>query len=165
MVYLIPCQVRPRDVLLDLVIGDRVVKVKGTERRAMCEGRNENSESCRQNPSNAGASGVQDPRRLSPTASGTIESMIGSRFVVCQTILPILERYAAALSSHQRKGASRSGTADPLEPWPKCHTLGEPCPGFVAEPGKCWRMIYSHQLQGPIAARIRRGRVGGSASR
>jgi len=24
---------------------------------------------------------------------------------------------------------------------------GEPCPGFIAEPGRCWRMLYSHQLQ------------------
>ncbi len=24
---------------------------------------------------------------------------------------------------------------------------GDPCPGFIAEPGRCWQMIYSRQLQ------------------
>ena len=24
---------------------------------------------------------------------------------------------------------------------------GDPCPGFIAEPGRCWQMIYSEQLQ------------------
>jgi hypothetical protein len=24
---------------------------------------------------------------------------------------------------------------------------GDPCPGFTAEPGRCWRMVYSKQLQ------------------
>ncbi len=24
---------------------------------------------------------------------------------------------------------------------------GDPCPGFVAEPGRCWQMIYNRQLQ------------------
>jgi hypothetical protein len=24
---------------------------------------------------------------------------------------------------------------------------GEVCPGFMAEPGRCWRMVYDHNLQ------------------
>lgn len=24
---------------------------------------------------------------------------------------------------------------------------GYPCPGFIAEPGRCWQMIHSEQLQ------------------
>ena len=24
---------------------------------------------------------------------------------------------------------------------------GDPCPGFVADPGRCWQMVYSRQLQ------------------
>jgi hypothetical protein len=24
---------------------------------------------------------------------------------------------------------------------------GDPCPGFMAEAGRCWRMVYSEQLQ------------------
>ena len=24
---------------------------------------------------------------------------------------------------------------------------GDPCPGFMAEPDRCWRMVYSQQLQ------------------
>ena len=24
---------------------------------------------------------------------------------------------------------------------------GDPCPGFTAEAGRCWRMVYSKQLQ------------------
>jgi hypothetical protein len=24
---------------------------------------------------------------------------------------------------------------------------GDPCPRFIAEPGRCWQMVYSHQLQ------------------
>ena len=24
---------------------------------------------------------------------------------------------------------------------------GEPCPGFIAEAGRCWRMVYSQQMQ------------------
>ncbi len=24
---------------------------------------------------------------------------------------------------------------------------GDPCPGFIAEPDRCWRMVYSRQLQ------------------
>jgi hypothetical protein len=24
---------------------------------------------------------------------------------------------------------------------------GDPCPGFIAEPGRSWQMIYSHQLR------------------
>ena len=30
---------------------------------------------------------------------------------------------------------------------PRCPAPGEPSPGFIAEPGRCWRMVYSHQLQ------------------
>ena len=26
---------------------------------------------------------------------------------------------------------------------------GEPSPGFFAEPGRCWRLIYNHNLQVP----------------
>jgi len=33
----------------------------------------------------------------------------------------------------------RSTSVDPM-PQP-----GEPCPGFVAGPGRCWRMLYSGQ--------------------
>ena len=31
-----------------------------------------------------------------------------------------------------------------MEPMPE---PGEPCPGFIAEPSRCWRMVYSKQLQ------------------
>jgi hypothetical protein len=24
---------------------------------------------------------------------------------------------------------------------------GDPCPGFMAEAGRCWRMVYDHNLQ------------------
>ena len=24
---------------------------------------------------------------------------------------------------------------------------GDSCPGFIAEPGRCWQMVYSRQLQ------------------
>jgi hypothetical protein len=24
---------------------------------------------------------------------------------------------------------------------------GDPCPGFTVDPGRCWRMVYSKQLQ------------------
>ena len=24
---------------------------------------------------------------------------------------------------------------------------GDPCPGFMAQPGRCWQMVYSNQLQ------------------
>jgi hypothetical protein len=24
---------------------------------------------------------------------------------------------------------------------------GDPCPGFIAQPGECWQMIYSKQMQ------------------
>jgi hypothetical protein len=24
---------------------------------------------------------------------------------------------------------------------------GDPCPGFIAEPGRCWRMVYSGLMQ------------------
>jgi hypothetical protein len=24
---------------------------------------------------------------------------------------------------------------------------GDPCPGFMAEPRRCWRMLYDHNLQ------------------
>jgi hypothetical protein len=24
---------------------------------------------------------------------------------------------------------------------------GDSCPGFIAESGRCWQMVYSHQLQ------------------
>ena len=32
----------------------------------------------------------------------------------------------------------------PVSPMPE---PGDPCPGFVAQPDQCWRMVYSHQLQ------------------
>jgi len=24
---------------------------------------------------------------------------------------------------------------------------GDPCPGFIAEPGRCWQMVYDRNLQ------------------
>ena len=24
---------------------------------------------------------------------------------------------------------------------------GEPCPGFIAKPGRCWQMLFSRQMQ------------------
>jgi hypothetical protein len=32
----------------------------------------------------------------------------------------------------------------PVSPMPE---PGDPCPGFVAQPDQCWRMVYSRQLQ------------------
>jgi hypothetical protein len=27
------------------------------------------------------------------------------------------------------------------------HQPGEPCPGFIVEPGRCWQMVYDKQMQ------------------
>jgi hypothetical protein len=35
-------------------------------------------------------------------------------------------------------------TLDLVSPMPQ---PGDPCPGFIAQPGRCWQMIYSRQLQ------------------
>jgi hypothetical protein len=37
--------------------------------------------------------------------------------------------------------------------------LGDPFPGFMAEPGRCWRVVYDHNLQ---ATTVRRCRAGGA---
>ncbi len=41
-------------------------------------------------------------------------------------------------------------TGGDLEAWLRAGMMpspGDPCPGFIAEPGRCWQMMYSHQLQ------------------
>jgi hypothetical protein len=38
----------------------------------------------------------------------------------------------------------RHGCTVVLMPMPK---PGDACPGFMAEPGRCWRLMYSQQLQ------------------
>jgi hypothetical protein len=33
-----------------------------------------------------------------------------------------------------------ASTVGPVSPMPE---PGDPCPGFIAQPGRCWQMIYS----------------------
>ena len=47
----------------------------------------------------------------------------------------------------------------PVSPMPE---PGDPCPGFVAQPDQCWKMVYSTSCRRPTAARRRRGQDGGS---
>jgi hypothetical protein len=61
-----------------------------------------------------------------------------------------------------RGAATRGGLGVPsssMAPMPK---PGEPCPGFTAEPDRCWRMLYDRTSRRRTAARRRSGRVGGS---
>ena len=44
----------------------------------------------------------------------------------------------------------RRSTVCPVDRVPES---GDPCPGFVAEPGRCWRMVYSRQ-PGPRLHRL-----------
>ena len=45
------------------------------------------------------------------------------------------------------RGVDPGATAVYLRAMSPMPEPGEPCPGFVAEPGRCWRMVYSRQLQ------------------
>ena len=58
---------------------------------------------------------------------------------------------------------SAGGPPSPREPDARAE---RPVPRLVSEPGRCWRMVYSAQLQAPrTAARRRRLRDGGSRQR
>ena len=37
-----------------------------------------------------------------------------------------------------------ASTVGPMSPMPE---PGDPCPGFIAELGRCWQMVYSRQMQ------------------
>jgi hypothetical protein len=39
---------------------------------------------------------------------------------------------------------------------------GDPCPGFVTEPGRCWRTIYGHNLQATHCGEVPSRRDAGS---
>jgi hypothetical protein len=54
---------------------------------------------------------------------------------------------AAASPPLSRGAAPRTDSGVPLVPVDRMPEPGEPCPGFIAEPGRCWRMVYSQQLQ------------------
>jgi hypothetical protein len=65
------------------------------------------------------------------------------RFVVRHAQKP----YAAVRRSSRRSPqarppcrAERDNRGVPLR-------AGDNCPGFMAEPGRCWRMVYDHNLQ------------------
>ena len=49
-------------------------------------------------------------------------------------------------SSPNRGAAPRGGSGLPSLHEPDAGA-GDPCRGFMREPGRCWRMVYSHQLQ------------------
>ena len=40
---------------------------------------------------------------------------------------------------------------------------GDPCPGFIAEPGRCWQMVYSRQMQATHCRESPQGRGAGSS--
>ena len=45
---------------------------------------------------------------------------------------------------HLASRRAHPGTLAPVSPMPE---PGDPCPGFVAQPGECWQMIYDGHLQ------------------
>ena len=56
----------------------------------------------------------------------------------------------APVRSHPGDGASPV----PLVALPQLTQIpepGDPCPGFISEPGCCWQMVYDHNLQATAA--------------
>jgi hypothetical protein len=47
----------------------------------------------------------------------------------------------------QRLGVTLEGQAYPRRPMDRMPEPGDPCPGFIVEPGRCWHTVYSLQLQ------------------
>ena len=44
--------------------------------------------------------------------------------------------------------AGRPRNAPPVYPRPMAMPEpGDPCPGFISEAGRCWQMVYDHNLQ------------------
>ena len=55
------------------------------------------------------------------------------------------------LAVHEVWGVNRAGL-----PWVRMPQPGDPCPGFISEPGRCWQMVYDHNLQArrPLVAGV-----------